>query len=449
MNYEPVIGLEIHIELATKSKMFCSCSADYFNKEPNTHTCPVCLGLPGAMPVANELAIKYTHLIGLGLECQLSLSSKFDRKNYFYPDLAKGFQISQYDLPFTQKGSIEINLHGKSKKIGVTRAHLEEDTGKLLHSKVDDRPVTLIDFNRSGVPLIEIVSEPDMNSSEEAKAYAQKIQQIVRYIGASDADMEKGSMRIEPNVSLRKVSKGQGSSVKELPNYKVELKNINSFKFAAAAIEYEIKRQSELLDKGETPAQETRGWNESKNQTVSQRSKEEAHDYRYFPEPDLPPFVFNQDYLLKLKKELPELPDQKLKSFKDLDLSDYDAEILSRSKDLALYAMEAIKVGEKTGIAAKKIANEIINKKPDINNVLPAQLVAQIYQSAQSSDLSDDELTKAVEETLDENPKAVTDFKSGKENAIMFLTGQVMRKLRKKADSGRIKEILLKTINGN
>jgi len=446
MSYEPVIGLEIHIELATKSKMFCSCSADYFNKDPNTHVCPVCLGLPGAMPVANELAIKLTHLIGLALNCSLPLSSKFDRKNYFYPDLAKGFQISQYDLPFTQKGSIEISINGQNKNIGITRAHLEEDTGKLLHSKVNDKNVTLIDFNRSGVPLIEIVSEPDIKSSEEAKAYAQKIQQIVRYIGASDADMEKGSMRIEPNVSLRKVSKGQASSVRELPSYKVELKNINSFKFAAAAIEYEIKRQSELLDKGETPAQETRGWNETKNQTVSQRSKEEAHDYRYFPEPDLPPFVFNQDYLLELKKELPDLPDQKLKSFKDLGLSDYDAEILSRSKDLAVYAMGAIKAGEKAGITAKKIANEIINKKPDINNILPAKLVAKIYQSAQTSDLSDDELTKAVEEVLNENPKAVTDFKGGKENAFMFLTGQVMKKLGKKAESSRVRKILIEKL---
>ncbi len=441
MTYEPVLGLEIHIELATKSKMFCACSADYFNKDPNTHTCPICLGLPGAMPVANELAIKFTHLIGLALRCEVLLSSKFDRKNYFYPDLAKGFQISQYDLPFTQNGFLEIRNEVKNKRIGITRAHLEEDTGKLIHTKVDGKDVTLIDFNRSGVPLIEIVSEPEMNSSEEAKAYAQKIQQVVRYIGASDADMEKGSMRIEPNVSLRKKG-GKG-----LPNYKVELKNINSFKFAAAAIEYEIKRQSELLYKGETPAQETRGWNENKNQTVSQRSKEEAHDYRYFPEPDLPPFSFKRDYLLELKKDLPELPDEKLKRFaKDFQLSAYDAEILIRSRKIAQYFEETVMAGEKVSVNPKKIANEIINKKPDIENILPAELVRQIYKSSQTIDSSEEEIKKVIGEVLAENKKAVEDYRSGKENAIMFLVGQILRKIGKKIETEKIKSMLIKKL---
>ena len=241
--YLPVIGLEVHIELSTKSKMFCNCSADYFTKEPNTHTCPVCLGFPGAMPTANKQAIEFAQLFGLALNCQLTSYAKFDRKNYFYPDLAKGFQISQYDLPFSQKGFIDIETGSGKKKIGITRAHLEEDTGKLTHTKVNGKDVTLIDFNRSGVPLLEIVTEPEMTSSEEAKTYAQKLQQIARYLKVSDADMEKGSMRIEPNVSLRKVRKVRevrkvSQVSKELPSYKVELKNINSLKFVEKAIDY-------------------------------------------------------------------------------------------------------------------------------------------------------------------------------------------------------------------
>src|SRR3989344_8541696 len=280
MKFEPVIGIEVHIELNTKSKMFCACSADYFGAKPNTHTCPICLGLPGALPKANKESIKFVQKLGFALNCEVGLSSKFDRKNYFYPDLAKGFQISQYDEPFTKNGYLEIKTENSNRKrIRITRVHLEEDTGKLTHATVKGQRVTLIDFNRSGVPLVEIVSEPDVNSSEEAKNYAQKLQQIVRYLGISDADMEKGSMRIEPNVSLRKVQKVQEvlnvRKVKQgLPPYKVELKNINSFKFAQNAIEYEIKRQTEILKAGKVPAQETRGYNEIKKETVSQRSKE-------------------------------------------------------------------------------------------------------------------------------------------------------------------------------
>src|SRR3989344_4102916 len=342
MKYAPVIGLEIHIELATKSKMFCACSADYFGAKPNTHTCPICLGLPGAMPKANVKAIEFTQKFGSAVGCKLLLSSKFDRKNYFYPDLAKGFQISQYDLPFSAEGSLQIKAeNGDLKKVRITRVHLEEDTGKLTHATINNKRVTLVDFNRSGVPLMEIVSEPDMESAQEAKLYAQKIRQTARYIGISDADMEKGSMRIEPNVSLRKVTEvskvSNGSKVlKELPPYKVELKNINSFKFAEKAIDYEIERQAEILGKGQLPAQETRGFNEQKGITVSQRSKELAHDYRYFPEPDLPLLNFVGGQIEKIKSELPELPDAKYERFiKKFNLGAYDAEILTREQIMA------------------------------------------------------------------------------------------------------------------
>ena len=461
--YEAVIGLEVHIELSTKSKMFCACSADYFTAEPNTHTCPICLGFPGAMPNANKVAVGYAQKFGAALGCQAVQKAKFDRKNYFYPDLAKGFQISQYDLPFSQNGEIAIEVNSEKKKIRIARAHLEEDTGKLIHSKVNGRDVTLIDFNRSGVPLLEIVTEPDMNSADEARAYAQKLQQIARYLGVSDADMEKGSVRIEPNVSLRKESKSK--RVKEsklphyissrpsvstdviLPDYKVELKNINSFRFVKQAIEYEIKRQGEILDFGKTPAQETRGYNEREQKTVSQRSKEFAHDYRYFPEPDLPPFVFDKEYLKKLEQQIPELADAKFKRFqKDYQLTEYEAEILARNKDIAAYFEEAVKAGKESGISAKRIATELINKKPTIEQTLPAAFVKMIYQNSQVAQIDDDELDKIIEGVLRENAKAVEDYKSGKQNAIMFLVGQVMRKVGKKIDSNLVKEKIKESI---
>ncbi|MBI2327496.1 Asp-tRNA(Asn)/Glu-tRNA(Gln) amidotransferase subunit GatB [Candidatus Curtissbacteria bacterium] len=453
--YEPVIGLEVHIELSTRSKMFCQCSSDYFGKEPNTHTCPICLGLPGAMPKANSQAIEYTHMLGLALNCQIPLSSKFDRKNYFYPDLAKGFQISQYDLPFSQNGFLEIQIasehtsgvskdaarhtpevgQARTKKIGITRAHLEEDTGKLNHATIDGRGVSLIDFNRSGVPLVEVVSEPEMNSSEEAKAYAQKLQQIVRYLKISDVDMEKGSMRIEPNVSLRK--KGE----KSLPNYKVELKNINSFRFAQAAIEYEIKRQAEILDSGKIPVQETRGWNEFKNQTVSQRSKEAAHDYRYFPEPDLPPFEFNKNYFVKLKKSIPELPDEKFKRFQDeYKLPPYEIEILTRGQKVANDFEEAVKIGNPLGVTPRQISIVMINKKPDMG---PASIIKGIVSSLTIIKVATaEELHEIITEILAKHQKAVEDYKSGKENALSFLIGQVMRKAGSKLDVNSVKSML-------
>ncbi len=435
MKYTPVIGLEVHVELKTNSKMFCACSADYFGQKPNTHTCPVCLGLPGALPVPNKKAIEWCIMIGQALGCEIPLFSKFDRKNYFYPDLAKGYQISQYDKPFAEKGSITLS---NGKKIGITRVHMEEDTGKLIHETVDGEKVSLIDFNRSGVPLVEIVTDPDFDNAEDVKEYLQRLQQIVRYLDVSFADMEKGNMRLEPNISLRR----EGHF--DLPNYKVEVKNINSFNFVGKAIEYEVKRQAEILEKNETPAQETRGFVESSSSTVSQRSKEDAQDYRYFPEPDIPPLRWTQEYIDDLKDSMPEMPDEKQDRFeKALGLSSYDAEILTREKSLADFFEQAVKDGKEQNINAKKIANYLINKKPNINEILPAQLVMTIKQATQTTAIDEGKLNEVIEKVMDENSKAVEDFKSGKETVIMFLVGQVMRQYSSRIDAEIVKASLL------
>jgi aspartyl-tRNA(Asn)/glutamyl-tRNA(Gln) amidotransferase subunit B len=435
MKYNLVCGLEVHVELKTQSKMFCNCSADYFGQEPNTHTCPVCLGLPGALPVPNKKAIEWCIMIAQALNCEINLFSKFDRKNYFYPDLAKGYQISQYDLPFGKNGHMVLS---SGKKIGITRVHMEEDTGKLTHAEVDGESVSLIDFNRSGVPLVEIVTEPDFDNPEDVKEYLQRLQQIVRYLNVSDAEMEKGNMRLEPNISLRK----EGQT--ELPNYKVEVKNINSFNFVGRAIEYEIKRQSELLDKGERPAQETRGFVEASSSTKSQRSKEDAQDYRYFPEPDIPPLRFTQNYTDGLKNNMPELPDAKLKRFvEEYGLTNYDAQILTREKTMADYFESAVKDGKEFKITPKQIANQIINKKPNIEEVLPSALVQAIVQATKVADVDEGKLNEVIDKVLSEQTKAVEDFKSGKETVIMFLVGQVMRQFPEKIDSGKVKESLL------
>ncbi|HKC14872.1 MAG TPA: Asp-tRNA(Asn)/Glu-tRNA(Gln) amidotransferase subunit GatB, partial [Patescibacteria group bacterium] len=391
-----IIGLEVHVELKTKSKMFCKCKAEYFGEKPNSITCPVCLGLPGALPVPNKKAIEWCISLGLALNCEISLFSKFDRKNYFYPDLPKGYQISQYDRPFCINGSIEVN----GKKIGITRVHMEEDTGKLIHAEDS----SLIDFNRSGVPLVEIVTEPDFETAEDVKTYLKKLQQIVRYLEISNADMEKGQMRLEPNISLSGSKKP----------YKVEVKNINSFNFVDRAIKFEIDRQKKLIDKGETPIQETRGWDERKNQTVSQRTKEEASDYRYFPEPDIPPIRWTTTEISNLKSKLPELPDEKLKRFKkEYGLSDYDSEILTREKSLAEYFEEAVKLGTEHDLSPKQIANYIINKKISIEEVLPAQLVKTIL-SVKTITIDESKLDREIDEALKNNEKAVSDFKKGK-----------------------------------
>ncbi|MBI5449241.1 Asp-tRNA(Asn)/Glu-tRNA(Gln) amidotransferase subunit GatB, partial [Candidatus Gottesmanbacteria bacterium] len=397
-NYTPVIGLEIHVELKTKSKMFCRCKNDpFFAGKPNIYTCPVCLGLPGALPVPNRKAVEWTILLGLALGCTINENSKFDRKHYFYPDLPKGYQISQYDQPLAIEGSLG--------RIRIRRVHLEEDTGKLIHSIIDGKAVTLVDFNRSGVPLVEIVTEPDIMSGEEAKIFLKNLQQIVRYLGISDADMEKGSMRLEPNISVRAISSQQSAASQKLPDYKVEVKNINSFNFVKRAIEYEVARHVEVLKQGKTPAQETRGWNETKGITVAQRTKEEAADYRYFPEPDIPPMKWGKSQITNLKSQIGELPDEKKTRFmKGYELNEYDASIITETKEKAEYFEEAAKVNGQ--VTPKTIANWMINRNIDINEVLPVQLIERIIKAKQVTAVSDDELEKVIMQVISENQKA-------------------------------------------
>ena len=423
--YIPIIGLEIHVELKTKSKMFCGCKNDPFGaQKPNIYTCPVCLGLPGALPVPNRKAVEWCVMLGLALGAKIPLFSKFDRKNYFYPDLPKGYQISQYDQPFCRGG----RLGG----IGITRVHMEEDTGKLLHQVVDGQKVTLIDFNRSGVPLIEIVTDPDIRSSEEARIFLKKLHQIIKYMGISDADMEKGTMRLEPNISV--------SSDGKLPKYKVEVKNINSFSFVKKAIDYEVGRHIEILKTGKLPPQETRGWDEKKAVTYSQRSKEEAQDYRYFPEPDIPPIRWANEDINKFKSSLPELPDEKRLRFKSLyDLSDQNAVRLTDTIQIADYFEDSVKLKSNP---AKTIANWLLNKKVELSKVSAKDLNKMISNSKQKSGVSTGELEEIINKVISENPKPVADFKSGKETVIMFLVGMVMRESKGKADASTARKIL-------
>ncbi len=433
MNYKPVIGLEVHVELKTKSKMFCGCSADYFGQKPNSHTCPVCLGLPGALPVPNKKAIEWCIMIGLALNCNISLLSKFDRKNYFYPDLPKGYQISQYDEPFCLNGNIKLS---NNKQVTIKRVHMEEDTGKLVHQGDS----TLIDFNRSGVPLVEIVTEPDFENAKEVVEYLKKLQQIVRYLDVSDADMEKGNMRLEPNISLKK------HGAKELPTYKVEVKNINSFRFVEKAIEFEIKRQTEILEEEKTPIQETRGWDEDRQKTVSQRIKEEANDYRYFPEPDIPPLRFSDSDIASIECLMPELPNIKMQRFINIyRLSAYDAEILTRDKKIAEYFDEAAVVGFHHELSRKQIANYIINKKIDTDKTLPAELINIIIKDSKKFLVDENKLKEAIIKVMFQNQKAVEDYKSGKVQVIGHLIGKTKQHL-PKADTNQVKTALEKQL---
>lgn len=429
VDYTPVIGLEIHVELKTKSKMFCQCEGNYFGKSPNSNTCPVCLGMPGALPVPNAQAIEWTMLIGKALSCHINLVSKFDRKHYFYPDLPKGYQISQYDEPIASKGYVDI----EGKRFGITRVHLEEDTGKLIH----DGGATLVDFNRSGVPLVEIVTEPDFDNSDDVKRFLEELHAIIETLNVSDADMEKGSMRLEPNISVR--IKGQ----KELPSYKVEVKNINSFNFVKKAIDYEVGRHIDLLDEGKTPAQETRGFVEKTNSTVNQRSKEDAQDYRYFPEPDIPPLVFEQSYVDSI--DVPELPsDREQRYINTFKVKKTDAFILARNSQMYILLD---KVMQNDGLREKgqAVANMMINKKISIN-LTPEEFNKKLEQMNAPKKTDESLLSASIERILAAHPKVVEDFKGGKQNAVMFLVGQVMREMKGQADAQLVREELLKKL---
>lgn len=408
----------------TKTKMFCSCSNDSFGAQPNTNVCPICMGFPGMLPVINKEALNKSIFAALALHCEIAENSKFDRKNYFYPDLPKGFQISQYDKPFILDGNLKLD---NGKNIRIRRVHLEEDTGKLLHETIDGEKVTLIDFNRCGVPLVEIVSEPDMTSSDEAKEYLETLQKVVQSLGISNADMEKGMMRCEPTVNLE-ISDGE----KTLYTPLVELKNINSFRFVKKAIDCEVDRQfKEFLEtkivkqKGNKT---TRGWDEDKGLTVLQRAKEEANDYRYFPEPDIPPIEWSDNEISNWKLEISghELPWVKKKRIMEqYGLSDYQAKILTGENQVADYYEECVKIGERKGVKGVEVANVIINKRAP-ENLTPQKLVEFICASKTTSWKAGD-VDKLIEKLLSEHPEVVESYKKGKVQALGMIVGLVKK----------------------
>ena len=470
MQYETVIGLEVHVQLDTRSKMFCACPADYQDAEPNTRTCPVCLGLPGALPVINRRAVEYTMMTGLALHCSIPDFTKFDRKNYPYPDLMKGYQISQYDLPLALDGYLEINgdpgIGHDRRRIGVERVHLEEDVAKLQHFPDGDggEGYSLVDVNRSGVPLMEVVSKPDLRSPEEARQYLTSLHSLVQYLGVSTANMQDGNFRCDANVSIRPMGSDTFGT-------RTEIKNMNSFRSVFDALQFEVERQRRVLEDGGQVVQETRGWVEEREVTVSQRSKEYAHDYRYFPEPDLPPLNIGRDWVDQLQTALPELaPQRKVRFMSDYNLSEYDADLLTGSRAMADYfeATLAQHDPDSSSNAAKEVANWILGDLSRLLNqdhrdiaespVTPAGLsdllglisdgtlstslaktvldemyatggaAAQIVKEKGFAQISDTgAIEAAVAEAIAANPKAVADYLDGKENAARFLMGQVMR----------------------
>ncbi len=480
MNWEPVIGLEVHAQLLTHSKMFCGCSADYAGAPPNTHVCPVCLGMPGSLPVINRTAVEYTILTALAFRCEIPDYAKFDRKNYHYPDLMKGYQISQYDLPLSRNGYLLIEDAGVTKRIGIRRVHLEEDTAKLFHMD----GASLIDVNRAGVPLMEIVSEPDIRSGEQARLYAAKLRQILRYLGINSGDMEKGALRVEPNISLRPV----GSTA--LSQARVEIKNLNSLRALAQGVEYEIARQAKILDAGGAVEQQTMGWDEARGVTVPQRSKEEAHDYRYFPEPDLPRLQVSRAWVEQVRAKLPELLDEKRERLtKEYGLSAYDVNVITAEKEIADYYDRAVAEGKTGGIDPKAIANWVTgelfrlmndtNTEIDMVRIAPAAISAlvaliqrgtisttiakQVFEEmfatgqnpgeivqarglAQISDAS--ALADVIDRIIAENPKPVQDYLGGKESILKFLVGQVMKATKGQANPTLAAQLLTEKIRG-
>ncbi|MBI2764594.1 MAG: Asp-tRNA(Asn)/Glu-tRNA(Gln) amidotransferase subunit GatB [Chloroflexi bacterium] len=479
-DFETVIGLEVHCQLITKSKMFCGCSTDYSGAAPNTHVCPVCLGMPGVLPVINEQAIRFIVETGLALNCRISSFSKFDRKNYHYPDLMKGYQISQYDLPVCVDGWLEVHVEGAApRRIGITRVHMEEDTARLLHrtDPATGEGYSLVDVNRSGTPLMEIVSEPDMRSAAEARDYLVRLRQILRYIGVSDANMEEGNFRCDANISLRPRGRADFGS-------KVEVKNMNSFRAVHDAIIFEEKRQAAVLNAGGSIPQETRGWIDERGETVSQRSKEDANDYRYFPEPDLPPLTFTEPYVESVRALLPQLPEARRQGLLALGLSEHEASTLSETRDRADYfdalvaalpgdrprgarvaanwvlgeagrwanatgeplsALRAtparvaelaglVEAGTITAAVAKDVFEQMARTGESAAAVVQAGGLAQISGAG--------ELEGYVRDAIAANPKAVADYRAGKEAALNSFFGQVMKATSGRANPETVRELL-------
>jgi aspartyl-tRNA(Asn)/glutamyl-tRNA(Gln) amidotransferase subunit B len=436
--YTPVIGLEVHTELKTISKMFCACANDPFNaKKPNIYTCPVCLGMPGGLPVPNSKAIEWTIKVGLATKCKINHFSKFDRKHYFYPDLAKGYQISQYDLPLCFNGQLTTSAG----PVGIRRIHLEEDTGKLLHKTVNGKKVTLVDFNRSGVPLIEIVTEPDLTSGTQAKEFGKKLRQLLRFLDVADGDMEQGGLRLEANISLRHKNK------KQLPTYKVEIKNINSFRFMEQAIDFELDRQAKLLETGQTPKQETRGWDATNNKTFSQRSKEEAEDYRYLPEPDIPPLNLNRKFVAQIKKSLPVLPEEMVEQWHQefaVPKTLLSNAIISMTSSSELtWLGNNLKNIKLKNYDNNMFINDLINKKIKVSPKLSVkQVVAEFEKLHAVEEINPTELEQIIKLTLQENLAAVEKYQAGQTQVLGFLIGQVLQKLDKKIDPKVVRQAL-------
>ena len=478
MKYEAVIGLEVHTELHTATKIFCNCKTS-FGADPNTNVCPVCLGLPGVLPVLNKKVLEFAVRAGLALNCEISRFSKFDRKNYYYPDLPKNFQTSQFDLPICEHGYLDVEVDGEVSRIRITRAHMEEDAGKLVHhgSSITTADYSLVDYNRTGTPLLEIVSEPAMRSAKQAVAYMEKMRAILQYCGISDCRMEEGSLRCDANVSVRPV--GQ----KELGT-KTEIKNINSFKGVERAIEYEALRQAEILEAGGTIKQETRTWDENEGVTKSMRSKEEANDYRYFPEPDLVPFTVSDEYIENIRKTLPELPDaRKARYMESYGLSAYDAAYVTSDKDRADFFEAMVKAGADAKEACNWLMGELAGKlsengleikdskvtpeamaellklitKGTISGKIAKKIFPEMWETGKSAgtivkeqglvQISDTGALEAmVDEAIAENPKAVADFKSGNKKAMGAMIGQIMKKSHGKANPRMVSGILIKKL---
>ncbi len=475
MEFEAVIGLEVHVQLQTDSKIFCSCSTT-FGAPPNTHTCPVCLGMPGVLPVLNRKVVEYAMKMALATNCRINRRFVFARKQYFYPDLPKGYQISQHELPIAENGSVEIDVNGSKRRIGITRIHMEEDAGKLVHDEA--RPISYVDLNRTGVPLIEIVSEPDIRAPEEAAEYLKSLREIVRYLEISDGNMEEGSLRCDANISLR--PKGESRL-----GTKVELKNMNSFRHVQKALEYEIRRQSALLLDGQEIVQETRLWDVAKGVTLSMRSKEEAHDYRYFPDPDLVPIEIDQEWLESTRASLPELPSAKRERFQSqYGIPPYDAAILTSTKALADFFEESVTLYSNAKTVSNWIMGELTkllnehSKEIDETPVTPKHLadllhlidqgtisgkigkaiLAEVFTTGRSPEeiveekglrqVSDaGELEAIVQEVLSRHPGEVEKYRAGKTKVMGFFVGQVMRETKGKANPKLVNELLLKKLN--